>query len=80
MVYLIRFQKTLQKVPDSLSSVLDSFYSEIAEVTENTNSRSPTTVTQDNIVDSAVETTSQTNQESVKKKKKKVTAFFVVHD
>lgn len=75
--YLIHFQKTLQKVPDSLSSVLDSFYSEIAEVTENTNSLSPTgsTVPQDSIVDMAVETTSQVNQEAVKKKKKKVSVF-----
>lgn len=57
--------------------MLDSFYSEIAEVTENTNSLSPTssTVPQDSIVDVAVEATSQVNQEAVKKKKKKVSVY-----
>ncbi|XP_066150677.1 formin-binding protein 4-like [Euwallacea fornicatus] len=60
------------KSSDSLISALDSFYSEIAEVsTENSNSRSPTT--QDAPMDVAsVAVAQQSTTEVVKKKKKRV--------
>ncbi|CAG9769243.1 unnamed protein product [Ceutorhynchus assimilis] len=58
------------KANDTLNTALDSFYSEIAEVAENSNSRSPARISETPIENAQLNVL--TNTEVVKKKKKKV--------
>lgn len=66
-----------QKPTDTLITALDSFYSEIAEVSENTNSLSPVSAQIPEIsTETSVDVANlRQNSEPVRKKKKKVSNF-----